>query len=99
MRARLLRALRVVPIVAALTIAGGVTAAPAQASYQPGGMVCTAIKYTNFYRNSDSAWIYGIRAGSSIRVHYANVYYFYGHGAGHTQDGWANRGNFWNCRR
>ncbi|MEJ7772435.1 MAG: hypothetical protein WKF51_11085 [Geodermatophilaceae bacterium] len=99
MKLSLRRALPLFPMIAALTIAGGVTAAPAHATYAPGDMLCTAFRNAPVY-NVNGYWIYTIPAGRDMRVHEEGWYaghFFYGHGSG-RQDGATNANYFWNCR-
>lgn len=90
---------RVIPLVAAFTIAGGLTALPAQAStYSPNGPVCITKEATNVYAGFDD-WrlLYVIPAGTGMRVHYNFWNYkYFGHGAAYPNtDGYAMAVHFY----
>jgi hypothetical protein len=55
------------------------------------------------FRDSDVRWIYTIPAGDYLRVHWAVDFavggrYYYGHGTGHDQDGFALNDHFTFCK-
>lgn len=69
----------------------------ASASDAP-GVLCRAIFDAGVTRREDGRWIYTIEAGHDMRVHSTINGLYFGHGAGHTQDGLANPVNFGGCR-
>lgn len=84
--------------VLALAVVTATTAGTAASASDAPGWLCRAIFDAGVTRREDGKWIYTIHAGHDMRVHYTINGLFYGHGAGHTQDGIANPVNFGACR-
>lgn len=78
------------------------TGSAAVASPRP-GLLCRAVTDAGVHRSSDGRWIYTIAAGHDMRVHEYwmgdGFTFFYGHGAGHETDGYANSVHFGACRQ
>lgn len=78
-----------------------VTGSGAHASDRP-GLLCRATSDAGVHRTSDGRWIYTIPAGHDMRVHefwHGDGFTFlFGHGAGHSTDGYANSVHFGACR-
>jgi hypothetical protein len=81
--------------VTAMTVS--LSPAAAQASDLP-GILCRTNSPTPVFRGSDWNRIYTIDAGRDMRVHWQDGSYFYGHGNGHTVDGYAHTSHFDWCR-
>ncbi len=92
------RVFAAVVVVAAVTPMLFVTG-PAQAS---GSWLCRVDRQAPVFRDSDNRWIYTIPGGRDMRVYKfrgpADQFQIYGHGAGHTRNGWADSRNFTRCR-
>lgn len=82
---------------AAVALATTVSATPAQASDAPGSLCRTAVATTVYSPNTGQPK-YVIPAGRDMRVHGVDGSWFYGHGGGHGDDGWAYAGDFAYCR-
>jgi hypothetical protein len=93
------KAVRLGLAAAAIALPMTFVAQPGQAS-DSGGPLCRTNSPTPVMRGSDGRWIYTIPAGHDMRVHAVNRSEprFFGHGEGHTVDGYANSSHFDFCR-